>query len=230
MVPPNVLSDMVIGVKGLYENFTETANTYTLEIDTLGTLGTAILTIDDTGSDFPGATLIPTTAGVNEYPIGNRGLILFLSETTTGFSDAVGEWDIEATSPTLSDGVISKAGALGSGELVDIEYTITVLDGNNQGLNTVVVTTLGAIDNSGPTQITGGASFPVGNKGARATIDLPAGAKLTPGDSWTLQARAGGHGDTVVVSGLGADTVAPQGSYLASEDAVLRVTIGTRYC
>jgi len=229
MVGPTALSDMVIGVKGVYESFIESPNTYTLTVNTAGTIaaGTAILSIDDVGTDFAGPTLIPLSPGVNDYPVGNRGLILHFDETTTGFTGTGGDWDIIATAPTLSDGVITKAGAFGSGELADIEYTITVLDGNNQGLNTIVVTTLGAIDNSGPTQITSGVSFPVGNKGARAIIDLPSGSKLVPGDSWTLQARAKGHGDTEVISGAGADTVEASGSYLGNEDAVLRITIAT---
>jgi hypothetical protein len=218
-------TDMLVGVKGVYREFVEDLNTYTITVTTTGLLGTAVFNVSDTGTDLPGGGVdIPTVAGQNEYSVGNRGLIVYLEENGATGLDGAGDWDTVATIPSLSDGNIEKAGAFGSSEIADIEYTITVIEGNNQGLNSISVTTPSAIDNSGPTQITSGVSFPVGNKGARALINLPSGSKLTPGDSWILQARAGGHGDVVVIAGAGADTITPLGSYLGSEDAVLRVS------
>ena len=218
-------TDALVGVKGVYESFIETLNTYTITVTTPGTLGTSVFNVTDTGSDLPAAgTDFSTTAGVEDYSVGTRGLIVHLEDNGATGLGAAGEWDIVATIPTLSDGAIEKAGSFPSSETSDLEYTITVLDGNNQGLNTITVTTLNSIDNSGPSLVTSGVSFAVGNKGARATINLPSGAKLTPGDSWTMTGRAGGHGDAVTVSGLGTDTFVPLGTYLGTEDSVLRLT------
>jgi hypothetical protein len=221
--PPS--GDITIGARGLYRSFALGANTYTITTSVGGVLGDLVLSVSDSGTDIPGAVLVPTVAGQTEYPVGSRGLVLVVDTTGVG-PDTAGEWTVVGTPPTLSDGSIDKAGSFSTVEQFDIEYTITVQDGNSQGLNTVIVTTTNGVDNSGPTAVTNGVPFPVGNKGAQAVINLPTGAKLTPGDSWTMWARAGGHGPAESV-GANDDTPLLQGAFLGQKDGELRLKCTT---
>lgn len=217
-----------VGARGYYSHPTENT-VYTVTCTTSGALGTAVFSLVDSGSDITGTSVINTVAGVTEYPIGSRGVILVLDDSgSTTFSTSTADvFTITCTAPAIQDGSLETSGAYtGSSDLL---YTISVVDKGVSGVARVRVTTPGSVDDSGPHIVKDGVPFAIGSRGAQIKINFPSGGVLIPGDSWTVQARAGGRGAVSTVNDVGgeADTIVVSGSYSGVRDVALEVSCGT---
>jgi len=218
----------LVGIKGLYQHLTE-ATTYTVECTVSGILGAAEFSVTDSASpgDLVTAQTILTQAGVFDYPMGFRGLTLVLDDVgaTLSFDSTADVFTIVCSAPDNQDGIVEKSGQYDSSD--DLQYTITCIDKGVSGVARVNISTPGSVDNSGPSIVKAGELVPVGSRGAKAVFTLPTEGVLIPGDSWTLQGRANGHGTVAKDSGSADETFVLEGAYTGDRDVQLFVTSTT---